>query len=150
MFHLVIGVTCEKFHSVVIFNYYIIIFMSRLKIEIIYFGIFEKFYQQCIHRLYIQDMSSSLKVNVNAKLCFRHTQKTKYNMPLIFDSLYHKYRDILETRKGAPCKEGVFISYKLQEAIGAVKPTYSKTCVKWPLSKRLKIVFQDQLWLTEG
>ena len=27
---------------------------------------------------------------------------------------------------------------------------YSKTCVKWPLSKRPKIVFQDQLLLNAG
>ena len=27
---------------------------------------------------------------------------------------------------------------------------YSKTCVKWPLSKRLKIVFQDQVSLNAG
>ena len=27
---------------------------------------------------------------------------------------------------------------------------YSKTCVKWPLSKRLKIGFQDQLSLNAG
>ena len=27
---------------------------------------------------------------------------------------------------------------------------YSKTCVKQPLSKRLKICFQDQLWLSAG
>ena len=27
---------------------------------------------------------------------------------------------------------------------------YSKTCVKWPLSKRLQIGFQDQLSLNEG
>ena len=27
---------------------------------------------------------------------------------------------------------------------------YSKTCVKWPLSKRSKIVFQDQLLLNAG
>ena len=27
---------------------------------------------------------------------------------------------------------------------------YSKTCVKWPLSKRQKIGFQDQLSLTAG
>ena len=26
---------------------------------------------------------------------------------------------------------------------------YSKTCVKWPLSKRPEIGFQDQLWLNE-
>ena len=28
--------------------------------------------------------------------------------------------------------------------------SYSKTCVKWPLSKRQKIVFQDQLSLNAG
>ena len=27
---------------------------------------------------------------------------------------------------------------------------YSKTCVKWPLSKRPKVVFQDQLLLDAG
>ena len=29
-------------------------------------------------------------------------------------------------------------------------PKYSKTCVKWPLSKRPKIGFQDQLPLNAG
>ena len=27
---------------------------------------------------------------------------------------------------------------------------YSKTCVKWPLSKRPQIGFQDQVWLNAG
>ena len=31
-----------------------------------------------------------------------------------------------------------------------IEVQYSKTCVKWLLSKRPKIVFQEQLWLNEG
>ena len=31
-----------------------------------------------------------------------------------------------------------------------MNPHYSKTCVKWPLSKRRKIGFQDQLLLNVG
>ena len=27
---------------------------------------------------------------------------------------------------------------------------YSKTCLKWPLKKKAKIGFQDQLWLNAG
>ena len=36
----------------------------------------------------------------------------------------HKHKIIIGTRKYAPCLERVFISFKLQEAIEAVKPTY--------------------------
>ena len=40
----------------------------------------------------------------------------------------------------------IFFHYFLSKTICV----YSKTCVKWPLSKRLKIGFQDQLLLNAG
>ena len=34
--------------------------------------------------------------------------------------------------------------------VETVNTVYSKTCVKWPLSKKTQIGFQDQLSLNEG
>ena len=39
---------------------------------------------------------------------------------------------------------------KPEYLINQIDLIYSKTCLKWPLKKKTKIVFQDRLWLNAG